>query len=112
METIRKNQTKKIKNNNNCLAIEYPLKNKKISGAIIKLNGRYPNEGRICNLKCSELFYVIDGSGFIGIEGKKNKISKGDLIFIELKEKYFWKGKMEMFVASVPAWNLKQQKRA
>ena len=93
MEIIRKNQTKKIKNSNNCLAIEYPLKNKKISGAIIKLNGRYPNEGRICNLKCLELFYVIDGSGFIEIEGKKNKISKSNLILIEPREKYFWNGK-------------------
>ncbi len=95
----------------NCLAIEYPSKDKRLNGSIIKLSGRYPDSGRVYNLKCKELFYIVSGSGIVEIEGNKNKISKGDLIFIEPKEKYFWKGKIEMFVASSPAWNPKQQKR-
>lgn len=89
MKIIKRKQSKKYKNSKSCIAFEYPLENKKMDGAIIKLNGRYPEEGKVCNLKCQEIFYITNGSGTIEIEGIKNKVSKGDLIFIETKEKYF-----------------------
>lgn len=52
MKVIHKNQTEIFKNSQVCTAIEYPLGDKDINGAVIELNGRYPNTGRVVNLKC------------------------------------------------------------
>lgn len=110
MKVIKKNQTKEFKNSDKCIAIEYPLGDKDINGAVIKLSGRYPDKGRVVNAKCKEMAYVIKGSGEIVVEGKRVKISQGDLVLIEPNEKYYWKGKLMLFVPCVPAWYPEQHK--
>lgn len=110
MKIIHKNQTKIFKNSESCTAIEYPLGDKDINGAIIELDGRYPEKGRAVNTVCKELAYIIDGQGIISTEGTEIKISKGDLIFLEPGEKYFWKGKLVMFIPCSPAWYPDQHK--
>src|SRR3989338_9518981 len=110
MKIIHKNQTKKFKNSENCIAIEYPLGDKDINGAIVELTGRYPNKGRIVKLKCKELAYVIKGSGKIVVENEEINLKEGDLILIEPREKYFWDGNLTMFISSIPAWYLNQHK--
>ena len=104
MKVIHKDQAEKFKNSNTCTAIEYPLGDKDINGAIIELNGKYPEKGRVVNLKCKELAYVISGFGKAVVEGKEIKLQEGDLILIEPGEKYFWEGKLTMFVPCTPAW--------
>lgn len=47
MKVIHKNQTKEFKNSEFCTAIEYPLGDKDINCAVIELNGRYPDKGRV-----------------------------------------------------------------
>ncbi|GAI15003.1 unnamed protein product, partial [marine sediment metagenome] len=42
MKIINKNQTKTFKNSDVCTAIEYPLEENHINGAVIELKGRYP----------------------------------------------------------------------
>jgi len=110
MKVVYKNQTKKFKNSGVCTAIEYPLGDKDINGALIELSGRYPNIDRVVNLKCKELAYVINGSGKLVVGGKKVKLQKGDMVLIDAGEKYFWDGKMTIFTSCVPAWYLKQHK--
>ncbi len=110
MKIIRKNQTKVFKNSDVCTAIEYPLGDKDINGAIIELNGRYPDSGRVVNLKCKEIAYIIKGSGKITIEDKEIEFKKGDLILIEPEEKYFWEGNTQMFMPCTPAWYSEQHK--
>ena len=110
MKIIRRNQAEEFKNSNACKAIEYPLEDKDINGAIIELNGRYPDKGRVVNLKCKELAYIIEGSGKVVVEGKEVGLNKGDLILIEAGEKYFWEGNLKMFVPCTPAWYPGQHK--
>lgn len=110
MKIIYKNQTKIFKNGEACTAIEYPLGDKDINGAVIELNGRYPETNRVVNLKCKELAYVIKGSGRVVIEDKEIKFSEGDLMLIEAGEKYFWEGKATMFMPCAPAWHPEQHK--
>jgi len=110
MKIIYKDQTEKFKNSENCLAIEYPSGDKDIDGAIIELTGRYPNKGRVVNLKCKELAYVIKGSGKIVVEGKEINLKEGDLILLEPDEKYFWEGSLTIFASCTPAWSLDQHK--
>jgi mannose-6-phosphate isomerase-like protein (cupin superfamily) len=110
MKIIKKNQTIEIKNGENCLAIEYPLEDKDINGAVIELTGRYPNAGRVVNLKCKEIAYVISGSGKIVVENEEINLSEGDMILVEPGEKYFWEGKLKIFAPCTPAWYPEQHR--
>lgn len=110
MKIIRKNQTKKFQNSNTCTAIEYPMEDKDINGAIIELSGRYPEKGRVVNMKCKEIAYVIEGSGKVVVEGEEITLNEGDLVLIEPEEKYFWEGNLKMFVPCTPAWYPEQHK--
>lgn len=110
MKIIQKDQTEKFKNSENCIAIEYPLGDKDINGTIIELTGRYPSKGRVVNLKCKELAYVIKGSGRVVVEDEEINLKEGDLILIEPGEKYFWDGNLTMFVSCSPAWSSEQHK--
>lgn len=110
MKIVKSYQTKKFKNSPVCIATEYPLGDKDINGALIELKGRYPDKGRVVNLKCKEMAYIIKGSGKLVVERKEIKLRTGDLILIAPGEKYFWEGKMIMFVPCTPAWYLGQHK--
>jgi len=110
MKIVRKNQTKIFKNSDVCTAIEYPLDDKDINGAVIKLNGRYPDNGRVVNLECKEIAYIIKGSGKVTIEDKEIEFKEEDLILIEAKEKYFWEGNFTIFAPCIPAWYQEQHK--
>ena len=110
MKIIHKNQTEVFKNSDVCTAIEYPLNDKDINGAVIKLNGRYPDSGRVVNLECKELAYIIKGFGKVIIESKEIKFKEEDLILINSGEKYFFEGNFIMFAPCVPAWYPEQHK--
>lgn len=110
MKIVKNQQTKIFQNSKVCKAIEYPLGDKDINGAVIELNGRYPDKGRVVNLKCKELAYVVKGSGKLIVEGKEVELNEGDLALIEPGEKYFWDGNMTMFMPCTPAWYPEQHK--
>lgn len=111
MKIIRKEQTNKVQNSKGCIAIEYPSDDKDINGAVIKLSGREPDEGRAVNLECKELACIISGSGRVVIEGEEILLKAGDLVLIDPGEKFFWEGSMEMFMPCVPAWHPDQYKK-
>lgn len=110
MKIIHKNQTKKFNNSESCVAIEYPMEVEDFNGTIVELSGRYPSKGRVVNLKCKEMSYVVEGAGKVVVEGKEISLSKGDLVLIESGEKYFWDGKLTLFVSCAPAWYPEQHK--
>ena len=110
MKIIHKKQTKQYKNSDFCIALEYPLGDKDINGAVIELSGRYPEKGAVVNLKCKELAYVVRGSGSLVVEGKETLLNEGDLALIEAGEKYYWEGNMTMFMPCTPAWYPEQHK--
>ena len=110
MKLVNKNQTKKFKNSDVCIATEYQMNDKDINGAVIEIKGRYPENGRVTNEKCKELAYIIKGNGKIVVNGKEIKFKEEDLILLEPNEKYYWEGNMKMFVSCSPAWYLEQHK--
>ena len=110
MQIVKKSQRKEFKNSEYCIAFEYPINDKDINGAIIKLNGRYPDPGFAINEICKEMAYVVEGNGKIVIEEKEYLISQGDLVLINPGEKYYWQGNMELFMPCTPAWTPEQHK--
>jgi mannose-6-phosphate isomerase-like protein (cupin superfamily) len=111
MKIVYKNQTKKFKNSEVCTALEYPMEDKDINGAVIELAGRYPDKGRTVNLECKEMAFVIEGKGKVVIEGKEVELNEGDLVLIEPGEKFFWQGNLKMFVPCTPSWTPEQHKQ-
>lgn len=91
-------------------AHEYPVIDNAIHGAIIELNGRYPEKGRIVNEKVYELGYVIRGSGKLVIEDEEINFEEGDQILVKPKQKYYWDAKAVLFMPATPAWYPKQHK--
>ena len=110
MKIVTKGQAKSFKNGKCCEAMEYQMGDKDINGTVIKLAGRYPETGEVVNNICKEMAYVIKGSGKVVVESKQFDISAGDLILVEPGEKYYWEGKMVMFVPCAPAWYPEQHK--
>lgn len=110
MKIVRKKERKVFKNSENCIAFEYELIDKDLSGTVVEVNGRYPAKGLALNSECKELAYIMDGGGRILVEGNEFEFTAGDLILINAGEKYFWNGKFAAFLASNPAWNLEQYK--
>ena len=110
MKIIRKKETIISKNSLKCTAIEYPLNDKDINGAVIKLKGRYPDKGKTVNTKCKEMAYIINGEGQIVVNNKKIVLCKGDLVLIYPNEEYYWEGDLEMFIPCTPAWFPEQHK--
>ncbi len=110
MKIVKSSHTKKFENSKTCIAIEYPLGDKDINGAVIELSGRYPEKGRAVNLKCKELAYVVKGEGKVAIENQTFKLNQGDLVLIEPGEKFYWQGDMTLFMPCTPAWSPNQHK--
>lgn len=92
-------------------AYEYPTMNKTIHGAVIELNGRYPEKGRMVNEKVYELGFIIKGSGKIVIEGEEINFGEGDQILVKPGQKYYWDAKTTIFMPATPAWYPKQHKQ-
>lgn len=111
MKIIHKNETKIFKNSEVCTAVEYPMGDKDINGAVIELSGRYSDKGRTMNEKCKEMAYVMSGSGKIVIEDSEIQLNEGDLVLIEPGERFFWEGIMILFIPCTPAWSLEQHKQ-
>jgi molybdopterin converting factor small subunit len=104
MKVVRSSQTRINENSPVCIAIEYPFDDKDINAAVIKIKGRYPDKGRVVNLKCKELVHILNESILLVIEGKKVELKKGDQVLIMPKEKYYWDGNCEILTVCTPAW--------
>jgi mannose-6-phosphate isomerase-like protein (cupin superfamily) len=111
MNIAHKKQAKEIIISKTATAYEYPVMNNAIHGAIIEINGRYPEEERVVNEKVTELGFVIKGSGKIVIEDKEINFKKDDQIIIKPKQRYYWKAKAKLFMPCAPAWYPDQHKQ-
>lgn len=110
MKVISRKRAKEYSNSANCNGFEFDLGDKNLDGAVVTVNGRYPDKGRAINEECKEIAYIIDGSGQVVIEEKPFDIRKEDLIVIDKGERYYWDGNFKLFVYYSPAWSPEQHK--
>ncbi|MFA5932590.1 MAG: cupin domain-containing protein [Microgenomates group bacterium] len=111
MKIVKKEDVKRHENSALCTAYEYPIGDKDINGAVVEVSGRYPDSGRVVNLECKEMAYIIKGNGKVIVEDNEINLKEGDLVLIEPNEKYFWEGNLTMFVPCTPAWFPEQHKK-
>jgi mannose-6-phosphate isomerase-like protein (cupin superfamily) len=99
---VKKKNRKKIQNSPQCIVWEYDFPSSLSSFATAKIDGRYPEAGRVANLACEEIYYVLSGTGTVHSEHGTFKIKEGDLYFFKKKEKYWVMGK-QLFLVLVNA---------
>jgi mannose-6-phosphate isomerase-like protein (cupin superfamily) len=95
-------------NSENCIAYEYDTVEKSINMALVIINGRYPDKGRVFNRVSKELVHVIKGEGRLIVDDKRIILESGDQVLIESGEKYHFNGKLELLVSCTPAWSSDQ----
>ena len=99
---IKKAEAKKLDNSESCTVWNYSFPSENLSYATALIDGRYPDQNRVTNLECEEVYYVISGSGIIHSEKGDFKLSEGDAYFFEKGEVYWVEGK-KLFLALVNA---------
>ena len=101
-----------VKPNKNTIVYSYPSNNKNISVALIKVNGRHPeNIGEyFIEMKCHVLFYFIKGFGKVVIKDQVYKITPHDTVIIKSGDKYYLEGKFEYLASTSPAYLPEQNK--
>jgi mannose-6-phosphate isomerase-like protein (cupin superfamily) len=110
---VEKSQTKKVQNSKDCTVWEYEYPSNLFSFATALINGRYPSEGKVANLECEEIYYVISGAGIVHSEFGDFKIKEGDLYFFKKSERYWVEGKnLFLVLVNAPKWFPEQHKSA
>ncbi len=82
MKISFKNQAVERKNSDVCTVTDYSIHDEVIDFALVKVTGRYPNQGHAINQKCKEIVYLHEGSGKVVINEKGYLINAGDLVLI------------------------------
>ena len=59
---VKKSQAKKFENSQDCTVWEYSIPSDTMSYAVAHIHGRYPEEKRVTNLECEEIYFVHSGS--------------------------------------------------
>ncbi len=76
-----------------------------------KITRRYPMQSYCSNLECEELCYILEGKGTIHkINSETIEFNKGDIIFINKKDIYYWDGNFKLAIVCSPAWSKEQYK--
>lgn len=104
MEHVRLQDAIKHSNDPNCTVYEYPMKNSELNIGVAEITTRYPSQGYAINHECSEIAYILKGSGILVTENKTVKLSTGDVVYIPHGEYYYWEGAMTIILPATPAW--------
>lgn len=104
MEYVKGEDAVKHENSPNCIAYEYSMKNPEINIGVVEIKQRYPDEGYAMNHKCTEIGYILKGSGKLVTETQSATLSSGDVILIPNGEKYYWEGDLTIVVSATPSW--------
>ncbi|HSW86195.1 MAG TPA: effector binding domain-containing protein [Rhabdochlamydiaceae bacterium] len=104
MEYVKKQDAIKHENSPNCIVYEYPMANSDMNIAVAEITHRYPDQGYSINHKCTEMAYVLKGSGKLVTETQAINLSVGDAVLIPQDEKYYWEGNLTVVLPCAPAW--------
>lgn len=113
MKIVKKEDAKQFKYAETSSVLEYSinLNEKNLDFCINTINGRYPEKGYFSNLECEELCYVLEGVGSIYKKGEEAiNFKSGDVIFLNKKDIYYWKGNFKVAIVCTPAWTKEQCK--
>lgn len=94
-------------------SVEYPVEDKEIDCALVKIKGQYPGENKFAvNTKSKELLFCIEGSGVLEMKtGEKRTFQKNDVLLIEAGEVYRFEAQCSFAVVCTPPWTQEQHRK-
>ena len=106
---ITKNAAHKKENGNTCTVWEYDFKKQEVGFSCAQINGRYPATGRVVNMACDLIYFVVSGSCVIHIENQVIELKQHDAFFLERNKEYFVVGDQAMLtLVESPRWTFGQ----
>jgi mannose-6-phosphate isomerase-like protein (cupin superfamily) len=109
---VKKSESKEMKNSPDCTVWEYKFPSNLFSAASARIGGRYPDRGRVANLECEEIYYVVSGSGIVHSEKGDFELREGDLYFFSKGEKFWVEGKdLFVVIANAPKFKSEQHRQ-
>jgi len=108
MEYVSAAEAEKKVPNPYCIVYEYPMGKSDINIGVAEIRGRYPESGFAMNEECTEMGYVVKGSGRLVTEKRSITLGEGDVVYIPAGEKYYWEGEFTVVLPCTPAWYVAQ----
>ena len=108
MEHVKKKEAIKHINSSGFTVYEYPMQNGAMNIGVAEIARRYPEQGYAINHKCSEMGYILKGSGKLVTANQEVILSAGDVVYIPPGEKFYWEGTMTLILPTAPAWSPEQ----
>jgi mannose-6-phosphate isomerase-like protein (cupin superfamily) len=113
MLVISKSERVPFTNSPTCSGLEYQFGDKNLNIAIVTVDGRYPETGLLTNDVCTEIAYVLDGTGVVTVGNEARKLAADDAVLIQPGEKFAWQGtKLRMLMPCSPAFYPEQHRQA
>ncbi|MBI4021023.1 MAG: hypothetical protein HY369_02160 [Candidatus Aenigmarchaeota archaeon] len=82
---------------------------KRMSVVLGLIEGSHPQSGRVANMTCEEMYYVLEGEGTIFSERGTFPIKKGDIYHFLPGEKFRTVGrKLKLVIVNSPSWTEEQ----
>jgi mannose-6-phosphate isomerase-like protein (cupin superfamily) len=105
MEIVKHQKAIRHQKSPGCTVYEYPMENSEMNIAVAAITHRYPEQGWAINHECSEMGYVVKGSGKLVTETEEAALTAGDVVYIPRGEKFYWEGEMTVVIPCAPAWH-------
>lgn len=60
------------------------------------------------NNECDQVYYVVNGTGSVVVDGQRNELSPGDAVFIASGSTHAVDGDLELLIINGPAFDFNQ----
>ncbi len=61
------------------------------------------------NKEVERLYYIISGEGYFVVDGEKEDVQPGNLVFIPTGSSFTFGGKLKMLLVDAPRWSAEQE---
>ncbi len=80
----------------------------RLSCALVQQKGRYPEQGKRVNKRCTEAIFVIDGELILTLSDRTVTLKKNDVVYVTPGQPYAIEGTATVFVFIEPKWDKTQ----
>ncbi len=80
-----------------------PLQKKDVDVYYVVVDGGH--DTFMVSRRITRIYYVLEGTGYFTIEGRRHDVSSGMLVEVPPKVEYSYSGRMKLVVFASPAWS-------